>query len=393
MSKQKHLVLGAFFVIVLSLLGFYTIFMTDFSLFGDQHEMAVDFPGANGLRQGDSVLVAGIRQGRVSDLVYDPTAEGERRIHVRLLLDEEVLLREGFVIEIQDATLLGGKLVYIDPGPANGAPVTEAVLQGRIAHNPLASIGEFINENREAVKSMVSNVEQVVSDVRGGKGLIGRMIYDEAMATDVSEGLASASATFKNAEQVTASIRDGKGVLGRLVTDEDLAAELEAIGTNLAAITADLKQFSSDVQEGKGVLGKLVNDEQLSEDVSEAMASVRAIVDRINAGEGTLGRLVADEELADRVQSILAKLDEGEGTLGKLISNDEIYVSLAQTADDLAVASSALRNAEGTLGKLLMDSDLYDQLQDALDVVTQSLEEFREAAPITTFTSVLFGAF
>ena len=393
MTNQKHLVLGAFFVIVLSILGYYTLFLTDFALFGERHELEVFFTGANGLRQGDSVLVAGIRQGRVGTLEYDPTAEREQRIRVQLVMDAEVTLREGFLIEIQDATLLGGKLVYIDPGPASGGPLSEGPLFGKLAHNPLESIGEFIAENREAVKNMVANVDEVVADVRAGKGLVGRLIYDEVLATDVSDGLQSASATFKNAEEITGAIRNGEGVLGRLVTDEDLALKLQEIGDNLATITADLKEVSTGVKDGKGVLGKLVNDEELATDVAEAVATVREIADRINRGEGTLGRLVADDELADRVQSILTKIDEGEGTLGLLISNDEIYVKLNQTADDLAAASAALSNAEGTLGKLLMDDTLYNQLKSALDVVTQSLEEFREAAPITTFTSVLFGAF
>lgn len=393
MSNQKHLLLGAFFVIVLSTLGYYTLFLTDFALFADRHEVSVYFTGANGLREGDSVLVAGIRQGRVGELAYDPTAEREQRIHVVLVMDTEVALREGFVIEIQDATLLGGKLVYIDPGPASGAPVGDGVLFGRLAHNPLESIGEFIAENRETVKQLVANVDAVVADVRAGKGLVGRLIYDEVLATDVTSGLQSAAATFENAEVISESIREGKGVLGRLVTDEDLAGKLQEIGDNLAVITEDLRNFSADVREGKGVLGKIVNDEQLSTDVTEAIANVREIAERINSGEGTLGRLIVDEEMADHMQSILAKLDNGEGTLGGLISNDEIYKKLDLTVSNLADASDALRNADGTLGKLLMDDELYNQLKDALDVVTQSLEEFREAAPITTFTSVLFGAF
>jgi hypothetical protein len=41
----------------------------------------------------------------------------------------------------------------------------------------------------------------------------------------------------------------------------------------------------------------------------------------------------------------------------------------------------------------VFSSDLYDQVARALDIVTRALEEYRESAPITTFTSVLFGAF
>ena len=60
MVNQRQLLLGAFFVIVLSLLGVYTLFLTDFSLFKERHTLVVHFPQASGLRQGDSVLVAGI---------------------------------------------------------------------------------------------------------------------------------------------------------------------------------------------------------------------------------------------------------------------------------------------------------------------------------------------
>jgi hypothetical protein len=40
-----------------------------------------------------------------------------------------------------------------------------------------------------------------------------------------------------------------------------------------------------------------------------------------------------------------------------------------------------------------MRDDLYIEVERALGLITRSLEEYREAAPITTMTSVLFSAF
>ena len=40
-----------------------------------------------------------------------------------------------------------------------------------------------------------------------------------------------------------------------------------------------------------------------------------------------------------------------------------------------------------------MDKGLYEEVQRALAILTRTLEEYREAAPITTFTSVLFSGF
>ncbi len=394
MNNQRQLLLGAFFVTVLSILGYYTLFLTDFSLFSEKHEVIVHFPDAAGLREGDSVLVAGMREGRVAGLVYDPTASLDRRITATLAMDAKLQLREGFVIHIEDATMLGGKHVMIDPGPAQGVAIAaDAKLLGAVAPGALDGLGDLVAENREAVGRILSGLEEVVGEVRGGEGLLARLIRDEALSLEVSEGLTAASGTFKNLEHVTGRINAGQGILGRLVTDEDLAGRLEVIATNLEGLTTDFRGVAAGIAAGEGALGRILNDEEMGEDMAAAVATIREVVGRINRGEGTLGRLVVDDEIADRVQSLLTRLDQGEGTLGLLLSDDELYTKLAAIADDLSIASAALRDGDGTLGKLVFDDALYRQAAQALDIVTLSLEEYREAAPTTTFTSVLFGAF
>ncbi len=353
MSSKSQFLLGAFFVAVLGILGYATLFLTEFSLFREAHQMTVFFPDADGLREGDTVLVAGMRRGRVSALTYDPTAALDRRITVALRMDEEVPLREGFTIHIEDATMLGGKLVVIDPGPADGGPVPgEAQLFGQVRASALAGLGDLIADSRGSINKILGDVEAVTGDMRAGEG-----------------------------------------VLGRLVSDEELAVKLGEIADNLGGLTEDFRVTAANMKEGRGTIGRLMNDEALGEDVAQALARLEDIVTRINAGEGTLGRLVTDDAIADHVQSILAKADDGEGLLGQLLSNEEVFSKLDQVASDLAAVSTSLRAGDGTLGKLVMNDDLYVQLQRALNVVTLSLEEYREAAPITTFTSVLFGAF
>ena len=65
----------------------------------------------------------------------------------------------------------------------------------------------------------------------------------------------------------------------------------------------------------------------------------------------------------------------------------------APLALSLATVAAQVRDGEGSLGKLVMDDELYAQALSSVQLITRSLEDFREAAPITTFTSVLFGAF
>jgi phospholipid/cholesterol/gamma-HCH transport system substrate-binding protein len=394
MNTRRQLLLGGFFVAVLAVLGYYTLFLTDFSLFKERFGFTVYFPEAYGLRQGDAVLVAGIRQGRVKDMTYDPTAELARRVTVTMLMDQPVELRDGFTIAIKDATLLGGKNIEIDPGPAGATVVgTDATLFGLVQRGALGSLGEFVDKNGARFESIVKNVDEMVADTKAGKGTIGRLLRDDELATSFKSAVGKVETTFDSASQIASDIQAGKGTLGRLVNDQDLYDKVTQIADRLKEIGDNLASVSGDIQAGKGTVGRLVKDEALAEDVAKAVTQIREISEKINAGNGTLGKLVVDPSLYDDLQAVVAKVKNGEGTIGRLISDDEIYAKFAQIADDLAQASDSLKNGRGTLGKLIMDDELFDQVSKALATVTRTLEEYREAAPITTFTSVLFSAF
>jgi len=390
MNTQRQVLLGAFFVIVLLVLGVYTLFFTDVSLFKDRQMLTVHFESANGLRKGDSVLVAGIRDGRVQTLSYDPAAPLERRITVTLALDHEVQLRTGFDIFITDATVLGGKQVYIDPGPADGANVpTTGALAGRVKGGALDGLGRLVDENSAKLSATLDDLRTIVADAKNGVGTVGKLLRDDGLANELSDGVTAAKASFANIEALTGDIRAGKGVLGRLATDEDLANRFTDIATNLEQISVDFKGFTGDVQSGKGVLGRLSKDEQLSQDVADAVASIKSISERIQKSEGSLWKLLEDDEIANKLKEFAGNLDQG--TLGKLFTNDELYAKIDKIANDISAATGALANAQGTLGKLVMDQALYDDVQQALNILTRTLEEYREAAPLTTFSSILFS--
>ena len=50
-------------------------------------------------------------------------------------------------------------------------------------------------------------------------------------------------------------------------------------------------------------------------------------------------------------------------------------------------------NGDGTIAKLIREDEVYEELQRALGTLTGSLEEAREAAPISTFLNALFLGF
>lgn len=428
MTASKQFLLGLVFLSALAILGYYTLFLTEFRLFGEVYPMTVHFPEAGGLRQGDAVLVAGIRDGKVSALTYDPAAPDDRRVTVTLALDQRVELRQDHSIEIASATVLGGNVVRIDPGSYDSAPLpADTPLFGRVAPDALEGLSQLVGDNRERIDRILADVELAAGDfqavlagVRNGQGLLGRVMTDPQLAQDGSQAIERVSGTFDNLQQLTDRVLAGEGVIGKLFTDQDLVEATERLAHNLAEVSDELKLITSDVSEGRGMIGHMLTDEKAGVDLSASVASLRGIVEKINAGDGTLGRLVTDDTLARNVTAVSQRLADGEGTIGKLLAdpavaddvavithrlaqgegtmgqlltNEELYHRINGASQSLEEILRSIREGRGSLGRIVMHDDLYQDVKRALGVVNRSLEEYREVAPISSFSSVIFGAF
>lgn len=365
MDNKRQFALGIFFIVALSILAFYTLFLTDFTLFKDLVTEEVYFAEANGLREGDPVMISGLRIGRVKELEANVSAPPRERIKATLALNERVELNEGFHITIKESTLLGGRQVDIDPGEFGGAPfdrIKNPVLFGEVEQNPIDALGEFgdiLAENRALVRDIVTNLDSIVRGVTEGRGVIGRLVANEELGQDLS-------ATVANLRGVSEDVRAGKGVLGQLVADEALARRVSSVVEDLSTITADLRA-------GKGLAGRLVYDDELSEAATRAIDDLGAFTAQLRSGEGVAGKLFSDPALAGEFQQAIA--------------------NFRSASESLSAVAAQVRSGEGTLGKLVMDTELYSEALDSVRLISRTLEDYREAAPISTFTSVLFGAF
>ncbi len=394
MSSQRTVLLGLFFLVTFGALGYYTLFLTEFTPFKDRPEVQVYFAETNGLREGDPVLVAGMRWGRVKKMTFDPAAPEKKRIVLTASLNEPLALREGATIEIRDATLLGGKNVWIDPGPAGAAGIPgDRELFGEVSGGLLDRLNGLVGESEEGISRILGNIEQVTIDLKEGKGTLGRLISDGELADQISSTVTSLTKTIENLQALTSDARAGRGTIGKLFADEALFTEFTGAARKLTGLLDEATRLATQARSGDGVLGKIVSDPALGEDIASAIASLGSITKKIDEGRGLAGALVNDDALASDVRETIATIARGEGTIGALIVRPEVYENLRAVTEDISVITGSIRSGQGSLGRLVMEEEIYLSLKTALQIVSRSLEEYREAAPITTFTSVFFSAF
>jgi len=169
----------------------------------------------------------------------------------------------------------------------------------------------------------------------------------------------------------------------------------------LGAAVEGLQAMIDSVNEGQGTLGTLMNDDTIYNNIVDVSENLKIMGERIEQGEGTVGKLLKDDAVYVEVQAMTAnfraisdRLVSGEGTLGKLMSSDSgVYDDFGATMGAVRSITESVNEGEGTLGRLVRDAKLYDETTLLVEDVRAAIDDLREASPITSFGSVLFGAF
>jgi phospholipid/cholesterol/gamma-HCH transport system substrate-binding protein len=162
-----------------------------------------------------------------------------------------------------------------------------------------------------------------------------------------------------------------------------------------------LQSMINSVASGEGTLGKLLNDDAMYDNMTAISGDLRVVIDKVARGEGTVGKLLNDDAVYDDAAAVMAnlrgvtdRLAAGDGTLGKLLMDDAtVYDNVDATMVAVREISESINAGDGTLGKLVRDAKLYDEATLLVEDVRAAIDDLREASPITSFGSVMFGAF
>lgn len=400
MSSKQQTLLGLLGIVAMTMLGYYTLFLNDVNLFGEVIKMRVQFPLANELRKGDAVFVAGIRVGRVKEIGFNAYAERkEQRVTVLIHLDEKVPLFTDYIITIEESTLLGGRKVSIAPGLAAKPEISfdgDVILQGRMGKSPMDAfekLSQMIDSNSGSFTNTMANIETISAAAASGQGTLGKLLNDEGLATQFEAAVGDLQSFAADAKDVSNRIASGEGTVGKLIYSDSLHSNFEST-------LGDLKSILGDLKGGKGVIGRALHDEELADEVTAFVNNLSAISADLEAGEGSIGKLLKDDTAANSIEAASAniatlteRIVNGEGTIGALFASDELYATYRDFGARIERIAASIEEGDGSIGQLLNSSEFYDELMVGLRLLNRSLEDYREQAPVTAFTSALFSIF
>jgi phospholipid/cholesterol/gamma-HCH transport system substrate-binding protein len=291
----RDLRLGVFFILsAVVLIGFLFVVGTNRRIFERSYELRLYISNAQGLSKGSAVRLSGLKVGRVSEMEF-VTQDTARALQVNMTLSRRYheQITKSSVATIRTLGVLGDRFVDISLGnPAEPPLPSESAL-------PVAGEIDWAATFQRAIKMMddvqvfLQNADKTMSALNRGEGTFGMLLKDEEAADRLRETVANLSA-------VTHELRSGNGTAGRLLSDPSTFNKLDAILTRLDNLTA-----AADT--GNGALARLLSDEELGARLGSFIAGSDSLVAAVRTG-GTTGKLLEDEHLYEDMTLALAEL-------------------------------------------------------------------------------------
>jgi phospholipid/cholesterol/gamma-HCH transport system substrate-binding protein len=299
-------------------------------IFTRKYTLKTYFSGASGLRGGSQVRVAGVPVGVVESVRISAFTEPDKAVEVimRIPTTYRKEVRADSRAKLATAGLLGEAFVDISRGgPGQGVIADGGVVES--AEEPdIKRIVQNTNDVIANLRVLSDKLNEITGQVKGGKGTIGRLIYDEAVYNRMNQ-------TAEEVRALVNRINRGEGTIGKLMVDETLYQR------TVASIDR-LNRILESAEQGKGTFAKFLNDSSVFDNIDQLVKRANTTVDNVNKGQGTLGKLVTDDQLYsrmnntfDHMDAITTRIEKGEGTMGKLSTDPTLYNNLSASSQSL----------------------------------------------------------
>jgi len=357
-SNDKSIRVGVMVSAALLILMVFLFFIgSEQKIFARKNEYEVRLGNVTGLAEGNPVKMSGVTIGVIRDikLPQDPKLQ---QVEILLMVDRKFSerIRGDSRVRLKKLGLLTGDS-YIDVTPGTPRfpmlePGSMIPSQRQADVEALLTSGEDLVDNFVQISYSLKNILQridrgegllgelttapetkqrltdtllttlnktnaALTHVESGKGVVGKLVYDDAYGEQLTASLGSAAQSL---QAVTASMQKGfdtnEGLVPALINDPAGKARVYETVENLRLTSANLAAFTSSMQTGQGLVPRLLNDKAYGDEaLNEFTTLVRKLnvtVDKLNNGEGTAGKLISDPGVYESINDILIGINESK---------------------------------------------------------------------------------
>ena len=329
MGLNTEVKLGAFVLVASFAFAFLIVTFGEIPLFRPETKRyVVYFKDVGGLSKGAEVRVAGIRAGRVEEIVLE-----EGRVRVVFSVDKNIKLFGDASATIGTLGLMGDKYLAVYPGsPDKGELkegstlrvseevadtdrlIRELTRTAESFREVALNLSRILQENRENLRETIKNLNELTATL-------------QRIAEENEENLRITLAQMARlTENLNRTLPEAIASIDRLADELSTIAsenreDIRLLVANLRGISEELRGDLPRLVENLNTLSENLNRvvEENREDLRRTVRNLSEITERLRSSSSRLDR-------------ILSKIESGEGTIGKLVTDEELYESVSKGA-------------------------------------------------------------
>lgn len=295
-TRKQNLQLGIF--VIISVLVFITavyLIGNRQSLFGNATQVSSVFKNVNGLQLGNNVRFSGVNVGTVKKI----TILNDTIICVDMLIQNKAvnLIKKNALATISSDGIVGSMIVNILPGEeGDNTSIQSKDTIKSISKIATADMLTTLNTTNENAALLTHDLLKITNAINKGDGLLGALIQDETMATEIKESISNLQKTTKSAletvnriNKTIESIDLENSVAGVLLNDTISANKVAALIENLnqsaseiQEITSNLNSFSSELKNNEGALNFILKDTSFVNHLDNSIKNIEEASDKLN---------------------------------------------------------------------------------------------------------------
>jgi phospholipid/cholesterol/gamma-HCH transport system substrate-binding protein len=264
------------------------------NLFDQTFEVNATFYNVSGLMRGNNVRFSGIDVGTVKKVQIS----SDTTVSVTMVIQDRVrpFIKKNSLASVGTDGLMGNKLVNISNG---SSPSSEIIEEG----DRLVSIKPIeTNDMLRTLDQTNSNLYQITTDIKiitkklNNNNSLWSILMDTTVAQNLKQSILSIRTTTQNTSSfannlndLLKDVRDGKGLAGSLFRDTSASTQfkatiqqLQSASENALQVTSDVKQLTERIKSGDGGAGVLLSDSAFSRDLRKSMRNIQQGTDRFD---------------------------------------------------------------------------------------------------------------
>jgi phospholipid/cholesterol/gamma-HCH transport system substrate-binding protein len=274
------------FFVLLGLISFVVVlfWMTDPATLRGRYLIVTTVEDAGGVRGGDPVQMQGVNIGRVHGFEM----VGPGRVDITLEIEGAWTIPQGSRTVFGEAGLFGGRTLVIERGQSSAMIQPGDTLGGESGSGGglLGSVDQLSAQAGSVLSAMDSLLSPTtIGNVQGSARELEHLLTElSAVTREQRATIADLTASLSRAASGLETAAGAGPDVARAAARADSAmAVLAATTENIDAATASLRSVLARMDAGEGTLGRLSTDDSLYVNLNEAVQSINALVQDLQA--------------------------------------------------------------------------------------------------------------